>query len=109
MAIAPRKIFCPSKQFYLEVTRKAFFHRKVESSFFHFNLELLAKLFDLIYYILTPTLILILQLSLNPIPHIKCARMNISQCSFSLCKIIFSGEIVTPKFLLHFNWHERNN
>jgi len=47
----------------------------------------LTKLFDLIYYvILTPNLTLTPQLSANPNskPHIKCAQMNIAQCSFSL-------------------------
>jgi len=37
--------------------KKALFHRKIESSYFHLNLEILAKLFNLIYYlILTPTI-----------------------------------------------------
>jgi len=57
------------------------------------------------YLILTPTLTLTPQLSPNPNrkPHIKCARMNIEQCSFSLCTIIFSGEIDTSlnKFRLN--------
>jgi len=36
---------------------KALFHQKIESSFFHLNPEILARLFNLIYYlILTPTL-----------------------------------------------------
>jgi len=65
---------------------KALFHRKIESSFFHLNPEILANLFNLIYYlILTPTLTLTPQLSFNPNrkPHIKYVRMNIAQCSFS--------------------------
>jgi len=53
-------------------------------------LSAIFKLFNFIYYlILTPTLTP--QLSPNPNckPHIKCEQMNIVQCSFSLCKIIF--------------------
>jgi len=77
---------------------KALFHWKIESSFFHLNQEILEKLFNLIHYLIHyPTQTLKLQLSSNPKhkPHIKCERMNIGQCSFSLCKIIFSSEIVT--------------
>jgi len=72
--------------------RRLCFTEKTESSFFHLNPEILTRLFNLIYYlILTPTLTLIPQLRPNPNrkPHIKCARMIITQCSFSLCKIIF--------------------
>jgi len=36
--------------------RKALFHRKIDSSFFHLNTEILAKIFNLIYCLsLTPT------------------------------------------------------
>jgi len=65
---------------------------------FHLNPEILANLFDLNYYlILTPSLTLTPQLSPNPNrkPHMKYAQMNISQCFFSLCNIIFTSEIVT--------------
>jgi len=75
--------------------RKAEFHGEIESSFFHLNPKILAKLFNLIYYlILTPTLTLTPQL-ITENPHIKYAPMNIAQCSFSLGNIIFSGKIVT--------------
>jgi len=45
--------------------RKALFHWKFKSSFFHINPEILANLFNLIYYLIL-TLTLTLQLSLNP-------------------------------------------
>jgi len=55
-------------------------------------------LFNLLaYLILTDTPTLTPQLSPNPNrkPQIKCAKMNIAHCSFSLFYITFSGEIVT--------------
>jgi len=72
-------------------SEKLFFTRKLNLVFFHINPEVLEKLFNLIYYVIL-TLTLIPQLSPNPNrkPHIKCTRML---CSFSLCKIIFPGEI----------------
>jgi len=70
---------------------KRLFHWKIESSFFIFNLnaEILAKLYNLVYYLIL-TLTLTPQLSLNPNRklHIKCALMNIAQCSFCLRNII---------------------
>jgi len=56
----------------------------------NFKCYFFSKLFDLIYYRIL-TLNLTPQLSPNPNrkPLIKCAWMNIAQCSFSLCKIIF--------------------
>jgi len=55
----------------------ALFHRKIESTFLHCNPEILAKLFNLIYFL---TLILTPQLSPNPNykHHVKCAQMNIA-------------------------------
>jgi len=59
--------------------------RKIESSFFHVNPEILAKLFNLIYYlILTPTLTHQLIPNSTRKPQIKCVRMNIARCSFLL-------------------------
>jgi len=49
--------------------------------FFHLNPEILAKLFNLIYY-LTLTLTPQLSPSPNRKPNIKYSRMNIAQCSF---------------------------
>jgi len=65
----------------MKFKRKKLFHRKNECSIFYLNPEILAKLYNLIYYlILTPTLTLTPQLSpnLNCKPHIKCARMNLA-------------------------------
>jgi len=66
--------------------------------FFSFQPRNFSKIIQFNLLILTPILTLPPQLSPNPNhkPHIKCARMNISQCSFSLCNIIFSDEIVAP-------------
>jgi len=65
--------------------RKALFHRKTESSFFHINPEILVNLFNLIYYlILTPTLTPQLSPKRNRKPQIKCARINIAHYSFPL-------------------------
>jgi len=36
----------------LKQYRKALFHQKIESNFFHLNPEILAKLFNLIYYLI---------------------------------------------------------
>jgi len=65
---------------------------KIESSFFHINTENLAKLFNLIYYLmLIPTPTLTSQISPNPIrkPQIKCARMKIAHCFFTLLNNFF--------------------
>jgi len=67
---------------------KAYFTGKLNLVFF-INPEILAKLFNLIYYL---TLTLTSQLSSNPNPYIKYAQMNIVQCSFSLYNIIFWGK-----------------
>jgi len=64
---------------------------------FSFKPRNFGKSFNLIYYlILTSTLTLTSQL-IRPNPNRKPhARKYIAQCSFSLRKIIFSGEIVSP-------------
>jgi len=56
---------------------KLYSNKKIESSFFHLNPEILVKLFNLIYYLtLTPTLTVTPQLSPNPNPQIKCVQNN---------------------------------
>jgi len=73
----------------------ALFHRKIESSFFHFHIipEILAKLFNLIYYlILTPTLTLTPQLSpptLTLNPNQMCADEYRSLLFFTLLNNFF--------------------
>jgi len=65
---------------------EGFCHQKIEYNFFFYlNREILAKLFNLIYYQI-PTLTVTPQLGPNPNlkPHIKRVWMNIVQYSFSL-------------------------